>query len=135
MFFHFRHIHTLMPTPQTLDRFIARVEENAHAEAIEEFYTEQASMQENNATPRVGRDVLVQHEKRVLARARSVKSTCVHPVFVSGNNVVVRWIFEFEWQDGTRTRMEELAYQRWEGERIAEERFFYDPAQRQPTKP
>jgi len=124
-----------MPTPQTLDRFIARVEENAHAEAIEEFYTEQASMQENNAAPRVGRDVLVQHEKRVLARARSVNSTCVRPVFVSGNNVVVRWIFEFEWQDGTRTRMEELAYQRWEGERIAEERFFYDPAQRQPTKP
>ena len=25
--------------------------------------------------------------------------------------------------------MEELAYQRWEGERIAEETFFYDPAQ------
>ena len=24
--------------------------------------------------------------------------------------------------------MEELAYQRWEGERIAEETFFYDPA-------
>jgi hypothetical protein len=24
--------------------------------------------------------------------------------------------------------MEELAYQRWEGERIAEEMFFYDPA-------
>lgn len=81
---------------------------------------------------RVGRDVLVQHEKRVLARARSVKSTCVRPVFVNSDNVVIRWIFEFEWQDGSRTRMEELAYQRWEGERIAEERFFYDPAQRQP---
>jgi hypothetical protein len=27
------------------------------------------------------------------------------------------------------TRIEELAYQRWEGERIAEETFFYDPAQ------
>jgi hypothetical protein len=25
--------------------------------------------------------------------------------------------------------MEELAYQRWDGERIAEEMFFYDPAQ------
>jgi hypothetical protein len=25
--------------------------------------------------------------------------------------------------------MEELAYQRWEGDRIAEECFFYDPAQ------
>ena len=122
-----------MPSPQTLDRFIARVEQNAHAEAIEEFYTEQASMQENGAPPRTGRDVLVQHEKRVLARARTVHSTCVRPVFTSGDNVVIRWIFEFEWQDGTRTRIEELAYQRWEGERIAEERFFYDPAQRQPV--
>jgi hypothetical protein len=28
--------------------------------------------------------------------------------------------------------MEEIAYQRWEGERIAEETFFYDPAQRVP---
>jgi hypothetical protein len=28
--------------------------------------------------------------------------------------------------------MEELAYQRWEGECIAEETFFYDPAQRIP---
>ena len=25
--------------------------------------------------------------------------------------------------------MEELAYQRWEGERIVEEKFYYDPAQ------
>lgn len=32
-----------MPTAQTLDRFIARVEQNAHAEAIEEFYTEKKS--------------------------------------------------------------------------------------------
>ena len=32
--------------------------------------------------------------------------------------------------------MEELACQRWEGERIAEETFFYDPAQRVPkTQP
>jgi hypothetical protein len=38
-------------------------------------------------------------------------------------------VFEFEWPDDTATRMEELAYQRWEGERIADETFFYDPAQ------
>ena len=31
---------------------------------------------------------------------------------------------------GTFTEMEELAHQRWNGERIAEEQFFYDPAQR-----
>ena len=40
---------------------------------------------------------------------------------------MIRWIFEFVWKDGRRTRIEELAYQRWDGERIAEEQFFYDP--------
>src|SRR5258706_1302260 len=121
-----------MASPGTLERFIARVEQNAHAEAIEEFYTENASMQENRAAPRVGRDALVAHERKVLARARSVTSQCVHPVFVNGDLVVIRWIFQFEWLDGTSSRMEELACQRWEGERIAEEVFFYDPAQLRP---
>jgi len=124
-----------MPSPQTLERFIARVEENAHADAILEFYADNASMQENQSAPRVGRDALAAQERAVLAKARSVRSTCVRPVFVNGDRVVVRWIFEFEWQDGTRTRMEELAYQRWSGERVVEETFFYDPAQLVPRKP
>jgi hypothetical protein len=121
-----------VPTAETLERFIARVEENAHVEAIQDFYTEDASMQENQSLPRVGRDLLMARERAVLAKARSVQSTCVRPVFVNGDNVVVRWIFDFEWLDGTKTHMEELAYQRWEGERIAQETFFYDPAQRAP---
>lgn len=124
-----------MPQTETLERFIARVEGNAHAEAVEEFYTVNSSMQENQATPRVGRDAHVANERRVLSRAKTVLSTCVRPVFVNGDRVVIRWIFRFEWLDGTVTHMEELAYQRWKGERIAEETFFYDPAQRVPKKP
>lgn len=124
-----------MPTPQTLERFIARVESNAHAEAVEEFYTADASMRENFEPPRVGRELHVANERKVLARARSVQSQCVRPVFVHGDHVVVRWIFRFVWQDGSVTRMEELAYQRWEGERIVEEQFFYDPAQRVSKQP
>ena len=123
-----------MPTPETLERFIARVEQNAHADAIEEFYTANATMQENQAPPRSGRDALVANERKVLARAKSVKSTCVRPAFVNGDHVAIRWIFEFEWLNGTFTRMEEIACQRWEGDRIAEETFFYDPAQRTPKE-
>lgn len=118
-----------MPSAATLERFIARVEENAHVEAIGEFYTKDASMRENMGAPRMGREALMDNERRVMAKARSVRSRCVRPVFAHGDRVVIRWIFDFEWQDGTATHMEELAYQRWEGERIAEEQFFYDPAQ------
>ncbi|MFN8440547.1 MAG: nuclear transport factor 2 family protein [Caldilineaceae bacterium] len=122
-----------MPTSQTLERFITRVEENAHSEAIEEFYAPHATMQENQFPPRVGRDFLIQNEKNVLARAKSVQSQCVRPVLVNGDIVVIRWIFDFVWLDGSTTHMEELAYQRWEGEKIAQEQFFYDPAQLKPV--
>jgi hypothetical protein len=124
-----------MPTADTVERFIARVEQNAYVEAIAEFYTPNASMQENQSPPRVGRDTLVAHECQVLAKVRVVTSTCMRPVFVQGDRVVIRWVFRFEFLDGSTMQMEELAYQRWEGERIAEERFFYDPAQTVPKSP
>ena len=118
-----------MPSAHTLERFIARVESNAHVEAIEEFYTEHATMRENMAPPRVGRATLMAQESATLSRVRSVQSRCVRPVLMHGDTVVVRWIFRFEGQDGRVRELEELAWQRWDGERIAEEQFFYDPAQ------
>ena len=99
-----------MPIAETIERFVARVEQNAHVEAVEEFYTAEASMQENQSTPRVGRDAHVASERRVLSGAKKMTSKCVRPVFVSGDRVVVRWTSHFEWLDGTVTDVEELAY-------------------------
>jgi hypothetical protein len=121
-----------MPTAETLERFINRVESNAHDKACEEFYTETSTMQENQAPPRVGRAAHVAAEQAIMAGVKSMTSTCVKPVFVNGDHVVIRWIFHFELPNGMAIHMEELAYQRWEGQQIAEETFFYDPAQRTP---
>ena len=118
-----------MPDSATLDRFIARVESGAHAEAIAEFYAPDASMQENEQPPRVGRDGLVANERKVLARTKSVRSTCIRPVLVDGDRVAIRWLFEFEFLDGRTLRLDEIAWQRWRGDRIVEEKFFYDPTQ------
>ena len=117
-----------MPTAETLRHFITRVEQNAHVEAIEEFYAPHASMCENQAAPRVGRNFLVAGERRTLALARSATSTCLRPFSVNADHVVIGWIFH--WWDGTVSDMEELAYQRRESDHIAEQQFFYDPAQR-----
>ncbi len=124
-----------MPSSDMLERFVARVEAGPHVEAIAEFYAENSRMRENMNDPRIGRDALIAHERAVLARARSVESVCVRPILVDGPIVVIRWIFRFGWADGTVTEMEELAWQRWEGERIADEQFFYDPAQLKPRRP
>jgi ketosteroid isomerase-like protein len=65
-----------------------------------------------------------------MARAANIHSAIEGPVFVSGDRVVIHWIFRFDFTDGTSMMMDELAYQRWDGDRIAEERFYYDPVQR-----
>ena len=102
-----------------------------HDRAIEEFYTEGASMQENLDEPRKGREGLVARERAVMGAFKSIATRCEPPFFLDGDRVVIRWIFEFEKFDGGKVRMDELAYQRWDGNKIAEERFYYDPKQLQ----
>jgi ketosteroid isomerase-like protein len=118
-----------MPTKERLAEFIATVERNEHVEAIERFYAPNASMQENNAPPREGRDALVAHEKAVLARV-GMETEPVGAVVHEGDHVVIRWVFHITGPDGRRIRFEELAHQQWEGDFIVRERFFYDPGQR-----
>lgn len=78
-----------MPTREVVERFVEAVQAGRYVEAIERFYTEDASMQENQ----------------------------------------IRWRFELVYADGRRTALDEIAWQRWSGDLIAEERFYYDPAQ------
>ena len=114
-----------MPTRARLDEFIAAVVSGDHAGAIERFYTEDASMQENAAQPRVGRDLLVAHERAVLERVARVTSTCVTSI-VEGDRVAINWVFDFVYKSGKTGRFDEVALQEWRGDRVFRERFFYD---------
>ena len=81
-----------MPTRERLNQFIAVVESGDHAGAIERYYTEDASMQENAAPPRVGRDALVAHERAALARMSQVYSKAITSV-VEGDRVAIHLNF------------------------------------------
>jgi predicted SnoaL-like aldol condensation-catalyzing enzyme len=116
-----------MPSRARLDEFIAVVESGDHAGAIERYYTEDASMQENANPPRVGRDGLVAHERGVLARMTHVYSKAISSA-AEGDNVAIHWIFEMTDKSGKLHRFDEVALQQWRGDRIFRERFFYDPS-------
>ncbi|MCW5702378.1 MAG: nuclear transport factor 2 family protein [Bradyrhizobium sp.] len=116
-----------MPSRERVDEFIAVVESGDHVGAIERYYTEDASMQENAAPPRLGRDLLVAHEKAALSRMSSVDSKCLSSV-VEGDRVAIHWNFVLTEKSGKVRRFDEIALQEWQGDRIFRERFFYDPA-------
>ncbi len=116
-----------MPSRARLDEFIAAVESGDHAGAILRFYTEDASMQENAAPPRSGRDALVAHERAVLARMAQVYSKAVSST-AEGDRVAIHWNFELTDKSGKVRRFDEVALQEWRGDEIFRERFFYDPS-------
>src|SRR5258708_9641049 len=116
-----------MPSRARLDEFIAVVEAGDHAGAIERYYTEDSSMQENAAPPRVGRDLLVAHERGVLARMTHVYSKAMSSV-VEGDNVAIHWIFELTDKSGKVRRGDGGAPPQWRGAKIFRARAFSHPS-------
>jgi hypothetical protein len=121
-----------MPSQQTVERFVALVETGRGIEALETFYADDASVRENDAPPRQGKALLLANETKAQAAVSDLKARCVRPILVDGDVVVIRWVFDYLDRQGRAVHFEELAYQRWTGERIAQEQFFYDPAQFRP---
>ncbi|HTZ71060.1 MAG TPA: nuclear transport factor 2 family protein [Acetobacteraceae bacterium] len=120
-----------MPDRHSVDAFVAQVVAGDHVGAIRDWYHEDAWMQENQATPIPGgREGLMQREAAMLARSQSVTTELIGGPAIAGDEVAIRWRFSFVFKDGGKMQQEEVAWQRWRGEKIATETFFYDPAQR-----
>ena len=118
-----------MPSPATVEAFVATVEAEDYIGAIERFYAADASMRENLTAPRVGRDVLVMGERHMLAQFERIAAERRGPPLISGDHVAIRWHFEFFVAGACIRTLDEIAWQVWRGEQIAEETFFYDPSQ------
>lgn len=122
-----------MPSRTVVSDFIAMIEAGEFLEALEEFYADDMTAQENNLPPRVGKAAQVANEEAALARMRFDTIKAVSHV-IDGDRVAIHYVFEMTLTNGERLRMEEIAYQVWRGDQIVSERYFYDPAQRLPIK-
>ena len=105
-----------MPGRERVAALIERVEQGRYVEALQEFYTDDATMQENGRAPRVGLKKLIEHERGVMAAFKEVRTLPVKTWLVDGDNAVIHWVFEFTRHDGGRFRMDELTMQRWRSE-------------------
>ena len=117
-----------MPTTERIRDFVAHVEQGRFPEAIEKFYAENVEMRDNLAPPTVGRAANVERERNFVAYIAELHESRAAAVLVDGDRVVINWILDFTGKDGKRFHYDQLAYQLWDGDRIARERFVYDPA-------
>jgi hypothetical protein len=57
------------------------------------------------------------------------------PVLIDADTVAIVWRFDFTTLQGTMRTLEEVAWQKWRGEQLFEEQFFYDPQQMLAERP
>jgi hypothetical protein len=119
-----------MPSPEVLEAFAALVESGDYVGALERYYAPDASTQENNEAPRIGRDTLIRRERGVMSAFKSIAAKRLAPIAVNGDSVAIQWRFEFAAHEGTGFVLEEVAWQTWRGNLIASEKFHFDPNQR-----
>lgn len=117
-----------MSRPSTRDRvegLIAMAEAGKFLEAIEEFYAEDATMQENNQAPRSGLAALLENERKVLASVKEIRVNRADSFVVDGDRAAIHWVYHFIDHQGRALHRDEVAYQIWRDGKIIRERFFY----------
>ena len=116
-----------MPSRERVEAFVALVEQDKFVEALQEFYSDDAIVQENGEPPRAGRQNLIAHELAALTRVK-INTAPGSWFMVDEDRVVINWVFEITGPDGRMVRMDELVHQTWHGDKIVRERFYFDPA-------
>ena len=98
-------------------------------EAFEKFYHEDSSMIEATGEVRKGKAASREFEKGFFESIKEHHGGGVHAITSDEENgitMVEAWM-EATFQDGSRMKMEEIARQKWQGDQIIEERFYYNP--------
>ena len=106
---------------------VRQIEQWKLLEAFEEFYADDVVMQENLNPPTVGKAANRERERGFVSWVAQVHESRANEVLVDGDDVVIHWTMEYTTTDGQRIRSDQLALQKWRGDRIVRERFVYDP--------
>jgi hypothetical protein len=95
-------------------------------EAMEQFYADDVTMQENEAAPRVGKVVCLEHEQRMLAGVSATEAMLHRQAINEATGTVFsEWSYRFTDLTGKRFRLTEVSVQYWQNERILNEKFYY----------
>lgn len=108
----------------------AMVGQGQFIEAFEKFYHPNVVMIEATGEVREGKEVSREFEKNFLASIKETHAGGVDAITSEEENAITMvedWM-DVTFQDGNRVRMEEVARQKWQGDLIIEERFYYNAA-------
>lgn len=96
-------------------------------EALDQFYADHVVVQDNTAPLREGKEAQRAAIQQWFGMVKEYHSSGVSSITSDEDNgitTVESWT-EITFQDGNRIKMEEVGVQKWEGDKIVHERFYY----------
>lgn len=97
-------------------------------EAFEKYYHEDVVMIECTGDVREGKATSREFEKNFMSSIKDVHgggATAITSDEDAGVTMVETWM-DVTFADGNRMKLEQIARQKWQGDQIIEERFYYD---------
>ena len=92
--------------------------------AIELFYSNNISMQENEETPRIGKLTCINHEKQNLQKVKLLKGNLLNQA-ICENVVFSEWEIIFTDKNDKTFKLTEVSVQHWVEGQIEKEKFYY----------
>lgn len=96
-------------------------------DAIDEFYAEDAVMQENNDRPTVGRQANLERERQFMSTVKEWKRFDVTAEGVGDNATLYETVMDWIRTDGTPVHVEQVVVAKWRDGKIVHERFYHNP--------
>ena len=97
-------------------------------EAFEKYYSEDVVMQEATGLVRNGKDENRKYEQQFLDSIQEIHGGGVDSIASNedeGVTTVESWM-DVTFKDGNRVKLEQVTVQRWEGDFVIHERFYYN---------
>lgn len=113
---------------ETVEAYAALLVAGRSVQAIEQYYAEDVCVFENRELVRAGLGQCVQFEQRSLASLEAPPRIKLTALAVNQQTAVsfLEYTLRFTDAEGRHLRLEQVAVQRWERNRIAQERFYYE---------
>jgi len=121
-----------MSTPTTinlqdrLEDLFSYIREGRILDTINEFYAEDATMQENSLPPTVGREANYEREKQFLSMVKEWKGFEVTAKGVGEDVTFYETVMDWVTTDDTPVHVEQVVVAKWRDGKIIHERYYHN---------
>src|SRR5271154_2562789 len=108
-----------------VEDLIAKVVGGKSVDALDQYYADDVTMQENEQPPRVGKAACRAFEEGFFSKIKALRTNVCDGYVISGNKAFIVYRIDADHSDWGTMKMSEVAIQEWSNGKVVREKFVY----------